>query len=134
MTRVVDTSVVLAWYVAEEGSAAAANYLGQSLVAPGLMWSELANALWKKVRRREIDALQAAAALADAETAVNRLDEQTLVSRALEIGCALDHPVYDCVFLALAEAVETRVVTADKRLVEACGGTSYRELLEVVDV
>lgn len=132
MTRVVDTSVVLAWYVVEQGSPAAVEYLATSLVAPGLMWLELANALWKKVRRGEIDGLQAAIALDEATAAVTRIDERALATRALEIGCELDHPVYDCVFLASAEVMETRLVTADQRFAKVCRGSRYQAMLEVL--
>ena len=39
-----------------------------------------------------------------------------LASRAIELALELDHPVYDCFYLALAEAEKTELVTADLRL------------------
>jgi predicted nucleic acid-binding protein len=38
-----------------------------------------------------------------------------LLDEALALGLALAHPVYDCVYLALAIASDARVVTADRR-------------------
>jgi len=39
-----------------------------------------------------------------------------LSRRAAAIALALDHPVYDCFYLALAEARDAPMVTADRRL------------------
>jgi len=36
-----------------------------------------------------------------------------LARRAAAIAGQLDHPVYDCLYLALAEAEQTKLVTAD---------------------
>ena len=38
------------------------------------------------------------------------------VTRAVQISGELDHPVYDCLYLACAEATGSTVVTADRRL------------------
>lgn len=40
-----------------------------------------------------------------------------LPGAALRLGCDLDHPVYDCVYVALAEAEEAELLTADRELV-----------------
>ena len=39
-----------------------------------------------------------------------------LLLLALEIAVAIGHSVYDCVYLALADRQDCRVVTADRRL------------------
>ena len=41
----------------------------------------------------------------------------TLPVAALQLGCDLGHPVYDCVYVALAEAEESAFLTADRELV-----------------
>ena len=38
-----------------------------------------------------------------------------MFSRATELACQLNHPAYDCFYLALAELLGTSVVTADRR-------------------
>jgi len=48
-----------------------------------------------------------------------------LVRRALQIATELRHPVYDCFYLALAEAEDAAVVTADRRLVQRLSGTEW---------
>lgn len=89
-------SVVGKWIVAEEQSEAALELVGSDLVAPDLLKAELADALWKKVRRGQTEPLQAASGFA---YAVNLL---TFAPAAHLANCALDlsHPVYECLFLA----------------------------------
>ena len=41
------------------------------------------------------------------------------VAAALEIASELTHPVYDCLYLALALREEIRVITADRRFFSA---------------
>jgi predicted nucleic acid-binding protein len=48
-----------------------------------------------------------------------------LAARALELAFALDHPVYDCFYLALAEAEQVGLVTADGRLESRLRGSSW---------
>jgi len=42
---------------------------------------------------------------------------------------ALDHPVYDCFYLALAEREQSVVVTADRRLITRLAQTRYERLV-----
>jgi predicted nucleic acid-binding protein len=58
---VVDASVVIKWFVPEIHSAAARRWLGAShdYVAPDLLFLEAGNAVWKKVRRKELDVTEA---------------------------------------------------------------------------
>jgi predicted nucleic acid-binding protein len=132
VTRVVDTSVVLAWYVEEDASEAAIPYLGTPLIAPDLIMTELSNAVWKKVRRGEISDVQAVAIFGEAEATIVRVPHQHVLSRALELALTLRHPVYDCIFLAFAEAADTTLITADRRFAEACRGTAHARRLEVI--
>jgi predicted nucleic acid-binding protein len=120
LTLVVDASVALKWLVPESLSDAAENVLdaNEDLVAPDLLLVEAANALWKKVRRREMTDPDASEVLAVLGTM--RLELRPTaphLDRALKLASALDHPVYDCVYLALAESARARLVTDDASLV-----------------
>ncbi len=42
------------------------------------------------------------------------------------ISRALDHPAYDCFYLALAEARDAPMVTADRRLLNRGSGTQWQ--------
>ena len=41
----------------------------------------------------------------------------------------LRHPPYDCCYIALAEMRESRLVTADDRLMRVCANTPFAKLL-----
>ena len=42
--------------------------------------------------------------------------DRQLQAEALALACHLDHPVYDCLYLALARREAAVLVTADQRL------------------
>lgn len=50
-----------------------------------------------------------------------------LAPRAAALARELDHPVYDCFYLALAEAEGAALITADRRLVESVRGRPLAE-------
>ena len=52
-----------------------------------------------------------------------------LADRALAIALDLRHPVYDCFYLALAEARGSRSVTADDCLLRVCARTPFAKLV-----
>lgn len=115
MIAVVDTSVALKWYVQESDSAMARPLLEVELAAPDFILVELANALWKKVRRGQITRFQADAALSHLAQAVKLVPSALVIEEALNLGLELAHPVYDCLYLALAGELRLPVVTADER-------------------
>jgi predicted nucleic acid-binding protein len=122
MTYVVDASVAVKWLVPERLSAAAERILAMEveLLAPDLLPIEAANALWKKTVRRELSARDADRALALLLRGPILLQPSgPLLPRALSLARRFRHPVYDCVYLALAERERASLVTADARLRQA---------------
>lgn len=132
MTIVVDASVALRWGLAlSESDRAEKLLLSQDrVIAPDLIISEIANALWKFVI---FDKLAADHAMSAVHEVVKGLDElvptATLRERALAIAIELRHPAYDCFYLALAERAKVHLVTADDRLLRRCDGTAYKKLV-----
>lgn len=119
---VIDASVALKWVLQEEGSDAAAALLdGRPLFAPGLLRIEVANALWSATRRGRLTSDEAADALDLTLRAPLRSGgpDRDFAARALQLAELLAHPVYDCVYLALAMRCEVPVITADRRFVDA---------------
>jgi predicted nucleic acid-binding protein len=113
---IVDASVALKWVIEEEGSEAASALAGESLSSPSLILAECANALWAKALRREItvaEVLERLAWLSAAPVLLVPLEE--LVEDATRLAVTLGHPVYDCLYLALAVREKTRLVTADQQ-------------------
>lgn len=136
MNLVVDASVAIKWLVAESGHEhAAALLLNFPLLrAPDFLEIEVANVLWKKVRRRELDAKQARLAFASLPRFFESLSpSRELVERAMQISLEIDHPVYDCIYLAAAEKELGKLATADARLADKCARTAYGWRVLLVD-
>jgi len=111
---VVDASVALKWVLSETGSEAADALLDQDLMAPVLWLAEAANVLWRKARIGEITAGQASARLYELLKApVASLPIEPHLDPALKLALEIGHPIYDCIYLALALHHRTHVVTAD---------------------
>ena len=128
MTYVVDASVAIKWFVREDLHDQALLLLDdvEALQAPDLIVSELTNIAWKKCIRSEIERAQAQVIATAIRQYIPTLHPSTeLTERALEIALALNHPVYDCLYLACAEAVSGILITADKRLQRAVKNTPY---------
>jgi predicted nucleic acid-binding protein len=45
----------------------------------------------------------------------------------------LQHPLYDCLYLACAERAGTRLATADRRLIAAVHGSGFASLVLDID-
>lgn len=120
-TWVLDTSVVVKWFLDEPGSDRAEPYL-QSLaadgevVAPSSLLYEVASTLW--VRRRDSLDRQLASAMLDhlLSLPIRYVPGEDLVAAALAIAFDLDLSPYDGVFVALAEKLDCKLVTADRTL------------------
>ena len=132
MTRVVDTSVAVKWLVDEEGSPAARSLIGEPLVAPELLIAELSNAMWKKWRRGQMTIQQVNLGQPFVSSFVEFVPSVPLAEDALKIALELEHPVYDCFYLAASRALGLKLVTADSKLVEACVGTPLAESVEAL--
>lgn len=115
---VVDASVALKWVFDEEyADEAMALQEGPDVpIAPVLMLSEAGNALWKRVRRGEMQPDEAATMFDGLKAIpVGYVYEEHLVEPALRLAMTLDHPIYDCLYLALAIRENTLLATADVR-------------------
>ena len=121
MRVTVDASIVVKWFVAEPMSDEARLLLDRRihLHAPDLVRVEFANTIWKKVRRKEItDAKPYLKELAALPEIIALQPSSTLIERAAQIALEIDHPVYDCLYLACAEATDSAVITADRRFAD----------------
>ena len=131
-TLVVDASVAVKWTFPEflEPLAGQADSLlrqyfhGQiRLVVPDLFWSEIPNFLWKSVRQQKMPAMRAEEAL---NTMLSRsfptVPSRDVLSEALSIAVQFNRTAYDGIYVALAVALQTQLITADERLVNALAG------------
>lgn len=120
---VIDASIAIKWVVEESGSDQALKLRQQTtLIAPDLLVAECANILWKKVQREELspdEANLAARLLQGAD--IELVPTRSLLATATAIAIELDHPAYDCLYLALAAARGCLFVTMDERLLRKLG-------------
>jgi predicted nucleic acid-binding protein len=122
-TLVIDASIAVKWVVEEDGTSEALTLRRRAkVIAPELLVAECANILGKKVQRDELSndqALLAARLLQAAE--IEFLPTRSLLKAATEIAIELNHPAYDCLYLALAAERDCRFVTADESFVRKLG-------------
>lgn len=127
-----DASVALKWFLPEEPDADRALSIlrdGGALIAPDLLVAEVCNAAWRCAR---IGLISQAQVVEIAAVLPNYFDafisSARLAHQAVEIAGQLDHSVYDCLYLALADNEQTLLVTADTRLVSKVLATSWERL------
>ncbi len=122
---VVDASVVIDWVAPGVPATAAAVKLfdrlaraSAEIVGPRLLFEEVSNALISGIRRRRWSG-----AAADAShrlllsLPVRLADDQRDLDRAWELARRHDnHPIYDMIYVALAERTRTQLITADDAL------------------
>ncbi len=119
---VVDASVAVKWFLPETGANDAQQLLasGEALVAPSLIRVEVAAAIARKARLKEITRQDAEAAAdlwleAIVDGVIRLVPDETDVPGAVKLALALAHPLQDCVYLALAERLGAPMVTADQK-------------------
>lgn len=126
---VIDASVAVKWFVAENLHDEARVLLDRQadrLLAPDLLPIEVANVAWKKVRLEELLAAEAARLVSALLGGIPALHPSAaLLPRALALAADLDHPVYDCLYLALALREDAVLVTADRRFHEVVASSLH---------
>jgi predicted nucleic acid-binding protein len=116
---VLDASTAVRLILADPAAAELAERVGGAalVLAPELMLSELANTLWKLRRADRLNDLDPQELLAEARELVDRLEpDRHLQAEALALACHLNHPVYDCLYLALARREAASLISSDPRL------------------
>jgi predicted nucleic acid-binding protein len=122
MSVIFDGCIVIKWFFDEEMSSEARS-LGRSTdktIAPSLILPEVSNAVWKRLSK-SIVSTQEAQEICDTLPELFRelVPIEELQKRASEIMVALVHPIYDCIYLALAEREKLPLISVDQRLIDA---------------
>ncbi len=123
MKLVIDASIAIKWVVDEPGTTEALALRRKAkLIAPDLLIAECANILWKKARRKELTAEEARIAARLLQAAeLELLPTRALLEKATRFAMDLDHPAYDCLYLAVAVDQNCPLATADVRLLQRLG-------------
>jgi len=127
---VCDASIAFKLIVAEPDSDQALDFVRSvRVIVPEFMFLEIGNVLWSRIRRRDLN-VHEAKRLVDC---LRGLGFETLqigpfLDRALQIASSIDHPVYDCLYIAIVEHFSVPLITADKRLISAVRRAGLRNV------
>lgn len=134
---VIDASVAVRWVVQHPLTANADLLIERHDIrlAPQIIVSEVGNALWKYVRANIITANQARRAMEEIPGRFVTLEQDAdHARRAMELAIELDHPFYDCLYLAVAEARQAPLVTDDQRLLNKLARKRRIKVIALADI
>jgi predicted nucleic acid-binding protein len=125
---VVDANIAAKWYLLEADSGAAEMLFADELEfhAPNFLATEFANICWKHsvAGRTSMEAWRLASHQLKKSIPYWHSDGQ-LHDQALDLAIAHKHPIFDCIYLALAIQIDGVVVTADKQFCQQFEKTEY---------
>ncbi len=137
MTKlVVDASVALKWYLTEKYTDEALLLIDDkfTLLAPNLLWIELGNAIWKNVRLGNATIAVWEGVSSSLSACVDIMEANSkMLDKAFEIAIEAEHPLYDCLYLALALEADAKVVTVDKRFLNTFAKSKHAERIVSLD-
>ena len=122
MIVVLDASAAVEVVLQRESAPRFAEILTQAdlVLAPTLLITEASNVFWKYQKFADYSqdacekSIEHIVALAD-----EYVNEAELYREAFSLGCMLDHPIYDMVYLVLARRNNAKLLTMDKKLISA---------------
>jgi predicted nucleic acid-binding protein len=125
---VIDASILVKLFFDEEHSEASVQCIktATELLAPDLLWVEAANVVWKRLRRDEITAEDAAALMEEMlRVPIVTHASLDLVAPALALAAGTGRTVYDCLYLALAIRENIPLLTGDERFANALSADPF---------
>jgi predicted nucleic acid-binding protein len=124
---VIDASVAVKWCLADgelvpQAARLLAAYRSGDIrfAVPDLFWVELANALWKAVKKQRVgfpDAKRSLFLVTDLK--IPTIPTAGFVAAAMELAVRHDRTVNDAIYVELASQLKTDLITADERLANA---------------
>ena len=133
---VIDANIALFWTIETPASPVAKALLrsGRSLVAPDFIIAEVTNALFMQVKKGLLDKGRAADGLDLLPRWFAELCPAALLrNRAFALANTLNHPAYDCFYLALAQLREAKLVTSDGHFYRKAVATGYQNSVSLLD-
>ncbi len=122
---VVDANVLIKAYVPEVLSEKAGDLLRKLerksplFVVPDLIFPEIGSILWKKNRLNELTGEESKEILNEIITLPLKVEPSKSIARlAIEIALIYGITMYDAIYFSLAATYDTKLLTADKRLVD----------------
>jgi predicted nucleic acid-binding protein len=122
MKIVIDTNIAAALLLRLSYSDAARTAVARasSLIAPDLIFHEMANLLWRLTTTGTIDSRLAYRVLDEVPTLLSDcIPGRDLLPESFDLAVTLAHPAYDCFFVRTAVCHDALLLTADRRLAKA---------------
>lgn len=132
---VVDASVAVQWLIPEQNTSQAMRLLREVavLAVPDLIYSEVGNALWKRVQRNEIDMNQGSLLIEEfLRLPLDVYPSTELLTSAFQIAHSVSATVYDALYLALSQRLHAPLVSADQRLLSQA--RAYRPAVQLIAI
>lgn len=130
---VIDANVAMKWFIPEKGMKEAIALLrsNQKLVAPSIIEYEVVSGFVRRVRKEELSTGEATEHRNEwlrqiAHETIHLFDTSALLNPASELAYELRHPLYDCIYLALALKYGAPLVSADGPLIERANACGYK--------
>ena len=119
--RLIDSSALVKFFSKESGWERVAEVISEGAATLDLAIKEVANALWKKVARGEMDEGVAIRIISDLlkREAMVVVGQDEYLLEAFRIATRRKVTVYDALFIALAKSMKAELVTSDGRQYEA---------------
>lgn len=129
--RAIDSSALIKYFSREEGWDRVRDLMRDGVITLDLAVKEIANALWKKVVRGEMEYRVAAEILRDiVEGKPFPIEKQDIyILEAFKIACENGITIYDSLFIALAKAKNLEIITSDSRQAETARKIGVKALL-----
>jgi len=130
---VVDASVAVKWFLAEEGTPQANALLNgkEKLLAPELIDIEVTAGITRRFRTGELAEEAVREGLRDwaymlSEGLMTLVPHKDEFQAAIDLTFKLKHPFQDCLYLALAERLNAPLITADPKFIERSKGLAAK--------
>jgi len=122
MIVVLDTSAAVEVVLQRKSSAKFVQALSSAdlVLSPTLLIAETSNVFWKYQKFAEYPFSECEKLIEQAISLPDEyVNEHELYIEAFKLGCELNHPVYDALFLVLARRNNAKLLTMDKKLIVA---------------
>jgi predicted nucleic acid-binding protein len=137
LTLVVDANVIIKPYIPEILSDIAESFFIRLekreifLAVPDLIYSEIGNILWKKHGIEELTISEIEEISREIlSLPLKVISSKTILQLAIDLGISFDITVYDAMYVAVAKIHATKLITADKKLVDKLMKTPLSKNIE----